>query len=257
MKRFVVAVLSSLAFQAFPSQAETQLGVGLEYFDWSETTTPQVKETGPLLSLHASYVEDKTEGIVFGAKGRLWLGSVDYEGATLITNQPISGTTDYSGIAGEGQIRWRSPAGANHLDVLFGLGFDYWVRKLTRDQSEEYTVLAARLAVESSPNKESGLLAGVGVKYPFYVSENGNFKDVGATNNPTLKPKGALSATAHLGFRIDRRWQIIGYYESIWLDESDPVFVNFPSGASLSSGFYFQPESRMNVIGIRVEYRIQ
>jgi hypothetical protein len=258
MKQVLVALATVVGLGIQSANAELHLGGGLEYFDWREDTSPQVKETGPVAAFHAAWIQDKSSGVLFGAKGRVWTGSVDYEGASLVTNQPLSGTTDYFGLGGEGQLRFRTAVRGNHLDFLLGLGWEYWLRQLTRSQSEEYTLLAARAGLETSPGeKAAGLLAGIAVKYPFYVYENGNFKDIGARNNPILKPKGTASATAHLGYRLDNKWQIVGYYESVWLRASDPVYVDFPSGSALPAGFYYQPESHMNVFGLRLEYQLR
>ncbi len=257
MKRWLWSVAIAAGMSTAPAYAEFNIGGGLEYFDWREDTTPQVTETGPLIALHINYVGDKPSGILFGGKGRLWTGSVNYEGSTLITNQPLSGTTDYAGIGGEGQLRFRSEAGPYRVDLLLALGMDAWERRLTSIQSEDFFVLSTRLAAEFAPSGNGrGLLSGVGIKYPFYVRENAHFDKLGARNNPTLEPKGALSASAHVGYRIDSKWQVIGYYESIWLRESAAVFVD-SSSSSLPAGFYFQPTSHMNVLGVRVEYRLR
>lgn len=256
MKKFPWSVVLLGALNTGPAMAELTLGGGLEYLDWREDTRPEVKETGPLLSFHIAFTEDKSQGLVFGAKGRFWAGRVDYEGATLQTNQPISGTTDYAGASGEGQLRFRSPTGPHRLDLILGLGIDTWERQLTSIQSEDYLVLSGRLAFELSPaSQDRGLLAGLGLRYPFYVREDAHFDDIGARNNPTLEPKGRVSLTAHLGFALDKRWRLIGYYETIYFDESDPVFADF--GSSSLTGHYVQPTSHMDVIGIRLEYRIQ
>lgn len=258
MKPVLVALWIVAGFGADAARAELHLGGGLEYFDWREDTTPEVRETGPIVAFHASWTEDKSSGMVFGAKGRIWAGSVDYDGADLGTNQPLSGTTDYFGLGGEGQLRFRRTVGANHLDLLLGLGWEYWLRQLTRLQSEEYTLLSVRVGAEIGPGgKGAGFLAGIAVKYPIYVHEDANFDEIGARNNPILKPKGAVSATAHMGYRLDSKWQITGYYESVWLRASDAVFVDFPSGSALPAGFYYQPESHMNVLGLRLEYQLQ
>ncbi|MFN0314098.1 MAG: hypothetical protein ACKVQA_03545 [Burkholderiales bacterium] len=138
MKHVLVALASVVGFGIHSAHAELHLGGGLEYFDWREDTTPQVKETGPVAAFHVAWTQDKSSGMVFGAKGRVWTGSVDYEGADLVTNQPLSGTTDYFG-----------------------------------------------------------------------------------------------------------------------LQASDPVYVDFPSSSALPAGFYYQPESHMNVVGLRLEYQLR
>lgn len=241
---------------AWNARAELQMGGGLEFFRWEENTRPVVKETGPILGFHLAYVEERDSGILFGVKGRAWAGTVDYEGATLAGSQPVSGDTDYFGVGAEGQLRLRGRAGGQRFDGIFGLGIDTWNRQLTRDQSEQYTVFGVRLGFDLAPeNKRRGLIAGLGVKYPFYIYEDANFDEIGANNNPHLRPKGRVSFDAHLGVQIDERWRVVAYYDSIRMKASDPVYVDFRAGSGVPAGDYLQPDSDMSIIGVRFEYR--
>lgn len=237
---------------------EVTLGVGIEYFDWREDVTPKVEETGPLLAFHIGATQDKSQGFLLGAKGRLWSGSVNYDGAELrAPHRPLQSTTNYTGAGGEGQLRYRGEIGPHHLDLILGAGLDVWQRKLSSSQSEDYVVLSARLGLELAPaGGERGLLAGLGVRYPYYVREDAHFNDLGASNNPILKPKGEVSLTAHLGFVLDKRWRLIAYYEAIYLKSSPTEQVNFGPSSSLPSGLYYQPTSHMDVVGLRLEYRL-
>lgn len=240
------------------ARAELTVGGGVEYFDWREDTQPEVKETGPIFGFHFGWISEAPTGLAFGAKARVWLGTVDYEGALLATNAPVTGTTDYFGVSGESQLRARGSGGGQRFDHLLALGLDQWDRQLTRDQSEQYTAVSVRLGFETMPESGCrGLLAGLGVRYPFYIHENANFDDIGAENNPSLRPKGRVSPTAHLGFQINKTMRVLAYYETFWLDDSDFVFVRFPSQSSLPSGFYYQPASDMNVVGVRFEMRLR
>lgn len=259
MKRCLQSLIMVLGcFAAAGTRAELQMGGGLEYFRWEENTAPVVKETGPILGFHVSYLADKRDGWLLGVQGRAWAGTVDYEGSLLATNEPVSGDTDYFGIGAEGQLRYRGVSGGQRFDGILGLGAESWNRQLTRDQSEQYTVLSVRLAFEVAPDqKRRGLLAGLGVEYPFYIYEDANFDEIGANNNPTLRPKGRVGFDAHLGVQIDAKWRVVGYYQLLRMKASDPKFVSFPNGHALASGDYFQPDSDMSIIGVRFEYRIQ
>jgi len=261
MKRKIEHLCLAACLAAAPctaAWAEAHFGGGIEYFHWEEATRPVVEEKGPVFALHLAYAQDKASGALLGLRGRVWAGTVDYDGALLATNTPISGTTDYFGLDGEVQGRMRSVTGGQRIDGILALGVDSWNRQLTRDQSEQYLVLSLRLGFEIEPDgRRRGLLAGLGVNYPFYVYEDANFDDIGALNNPTLRPKGRVGYSAHLGFQIDERWRVLGYYDVMRLKASSAKFVDFVPASGLTDGFYYQPDSDMTVFGLRVEYRLQ
>lgn len=256
--RHIFPVMLAACMVAGGARAEVQFGGGIEHFHWEEATSPTVEERGPILSLRIGYTQDKASGALVGLRGRMWAGTVDYDGALLATNQPISGTTDYFGVGGDAQLRLRGVQSGQRVDGILALSVDTWNRQLTRDQSEQYFVLGVKLGFEIEPEgRRRGLLAGLGVNYPIYVSENANFDDIGGLNNPILRPKGRAGITAHLGFQIDERWRVALHYEEMRFKASPSRFVAFAPSSGQSDGFYFQPDSDMTLIGLRVEYRLQ
>src|SRR5690348_9614660 len=113
------------------ARAEWSVFGEVERFKWSESTTPSVTETGPMLGLGVRWRQDRPVGLGFGYEARAYGGSVDYKGSLLFSGAPITGTTDYHGLRQEGQLtyRFRGPG-----ELLLGVGYDYWNRQLTVDQ---------------------------------------------------------------------------------------------------------------------------
>ena len=223
----VLAAVLAVGLAASPlAQAGWGVSADVERFRWDEGTNPRVTETGPMIGLGVQWTQDRPAGWRFGYRGRLYFGSVDYNGSVLLSGTPINGTTDYTGLTNEGQARYRlnNPSGT---DVVAGLGYDYWQRQLTSFQSEEYSVLYLRLGAEFDRRERRGWFAGAGVKYPLWVDENAHFPDIGFDPNPRLKPKGELSVYAEAGYRFNERWSLTAYYDSYRFGESEDVAVIF------------------------------
>src|SRR5262249_60016228 len=119
----------------------------VEHFRWAESTNPGVTETGPMLGIGGGYRQLRPEGWQFGWRGRFYYGSVDYNGALLSTNQPATGTSEYTGIVNEGQAIYRLPGNANGREVVSALGLDYWNRQRSADPREEYWVASVKLGL--------------------------------------------------------------------------------------------------------------
>src|SRR5262249_13677749 len=70
-------VLGLLALLIGPlARAELTVYGGVEYFDWRESTTPSVTETGPLLLGGLIWQQDRDRGVLFGYRGEIYAGSV-------------------------------------------------------------------------------------------------------------------------------------------------------------------------------------
>jgi hypothetical protein len=247
---WVGALLGAVAVGA---KAELSVSTGIEYLNWAEDTSPKVTEKGPLFAFGLNWTQDKSDGPLFAYRGKIYLGSVDYEGADLVTNAPLSGSTEYTGMEHEAQIRLRKVRGDYTFEPLLGVGINTWNRQLSSIQKELYVVGYARAGVEFKRSEAKGIDVGFGIRYPFYVDENAYFNETfGSSNNPHLEPKGRLSAFANIGYRFTDNLQLTGYYESIKFDDSDPVIVNCT--CILSHGAY-QPASTMNILGVKLQYR--
>jgi hypothetical protein len=251
MKRaLAVAVVSSTMLIGGAAQAEWSAGAGFENFRWKETTTPTVKETGLRWVLDLNYAQSKAPGISAGYNLKLYNGNVDYDGAGLFTGIPISSETHYRGVSNEVQAFYRTP---NMVDFMIAAGWDRWRRKLSVAQQEDWDVLYARAGITVNSAVKQGIIGSLGVKYPLYTRENANFADLGATNNPRLKPGKGVSVYGSLGYRVNPSWDVYGYYDSFRFKASNTVAVQFPAG----TGSFFQPESKMDVVGMKVQYNFQ
>lgn len=239
------------------SHAQLTLSASVEYLQWEEDTSPAVKEDGPLLALGIGYTQRRDSGFLLGYRGRLWLGTVDYEGSTLFTNQPVVSTTDYLGLTNELQGRWRKPLKNDKYrsNVLVGLGVDAWSRELSPVQREDYLVAYLRAGVEFDSASEKTWLGGIGVKYPFWVREDARLTDIGFDSNPELTPGSRLSGYAHLGYRFNTKWSVVGYADGYRFSKSDPVTVN-EIRQGLGTVTLVQPGSDMLFIGIKLEYAL-
>ena len=233
---------------ASPAQAEWEANVKLERFRWAEETQPGVTETGPRFGIGLGWIQDRESGWLAAWRGELYGGSVEYTGAELFPpNNPVKGTTEYTGLMSELQAIYRfsntGPA------LLAGLGFDYWNRQLSDIQKEEWTVVFTRLGGElgNRARRGSGLFAGAGVKYPIYVVEDAHLTDIGFDQNPKLHPGRAPSLYAEIGYRFTQ-WTLTGYYDSYRFKQSPGENVT-AGGARF---IVFQPKSSVDSFGLRL-----
>jgi hypothetical protein len=250
MRRALVALcaLGCLA-AAGEAAAEWSADVHYERFRWAESTTPGMTETGPRAGIGVSWIQNKATGWLAAYHGELYGGSVHYRGAYLFSGAPAEGTTVYSGILNEldGIYQFGDDWG---WQLVGGLGVDYWRRKLSETQAEDWSVLYARLGATLGGRSTRGRFAGGGLKYPVYVWENGHLTDIGFDSNPRLHPGGAASLYAEIGYRFGRHWILNGYYDSYRFKESPKVGTT--SGGS--NFLVWQPTSSVDTVGLRLHY---
>jgi len=234
------------------ARAELTVYGGLQYFDWRESTTPSVQETGPIALGGLIWLQDRERGLMFGYRGEIYWGSVNYDGAELFTGTPVQSTTQYFGVLNEGQVRYRIGAGSQeHVDAMLSIGADVWRRQLSSDQMEDWYVFYARVGAELGPSAgKPGWIASVGAKYPFYVYEDAHLTDIGFDQNPALHPGGNWSGYASFGYRFGGHWSVVGFYDSYRFKQS-------PSAQITSGGTTFlvyQPKSSLDLFGVTVSY---
>ena len=238
------------------AHAQLTLSVGAEYLDWEEDVSPTVEEQGLLFTFGVGYTQQRDEGLIFAYRGKLWFGSVDYTGATLLTKQPTTGTTGYLGLRNEAQARWRKPIqeGEYRMDLVGGLGIDAWRRELSSVQREDYFVTYVRAGLEVDSDFERTWMYGLGIKYPIWVSEDAHLDRIGFDRNPELNPGGKISLYTHLGYRFRSQWAIVGYVDGYRFSRSNEVTTT-----EIAKGFgsltVYQPASDMLFIGLRLERR--
>lgn len=247
-----------LAAASAPAAAGWDLSADLERFRWREEIEPALTESGPMLGLGLGWTQDRDSGWRWGYRGRLYFGSVDYQGSFLGTDIPLSGTTEYGGLSNEAQLVYRFAGSRYGLELVSGLILDYWNRQLSPDQREQYWVASFRLGLQSDRRVAPGFFGGAGVKLPFWTREDAHLTEIGFNANPRLEPKGHPSLYAEVGYRPDRAWSVIAYYDSYRFGESaaTPTLVNpFVSGCSGPGGCVLaQPTSRQDSVGLRLRY---
>jgi outer membrane protein with beta-barrel domain len=258
VKRLVCGILLSVAAGAAAAAPGWWVSADVEHFRWDESSAPSVTETGPRYGLSWGYRQERPAGWQFGYRGQFRRGTVDYNGAFLISGQPTTARSQYTDLLNEAQAIYRFAG--RPLQVLGALGFDYWERKILPAQREDYAVVYARLGLNFDRRQMQGFFAGAGFKLPLAVSENAHLDELGFDQNPRLDPKGELSAYAELGYRFTPRWALIGYYDGYRFRESGAVNVTTsdpqtcgarPRPCRLS---LFQPASSIDTYGLRVQY---
>jgi hypothetical protein len=247
-----LAVLAALGLgAALPGTtlAEWTVSGDIEHFRWREALTPSVTETGARYGVGGTWLPSKNEGWLLGWKGRLYGGSVDYDGSELFGGAPVRSTTGYRGMLNEFRAVYR-PGGTRFgaLDLVSGMGFDIWERTLSARQNETYTVAFLRLGVDYGMRSARGWFGGGGVKQPLFVREYSRLRGIGFVQDPILHPRGEASVYGQLGYRWSSRWSVAAYYDGMRFGRS-PAEPAPLGGATFA---IVQPKSSMDVLGLRL-----
>ncbi len=250
--RILVTSLALYTLISAPAaHAQWDGGVGIEHYTWDETLqSPPLspRESGSRYALHLQWQEDSDSGLLYGYRGKLYNGRVDYDTYTQPGYVPVSTYTDYSGMTHEGQLISRSYLGDYRLDYIGALGWDIWRRTIGGNQIEDYSVWFMRTGINvDQPALGAGFHGGGGLKLPLHTSEDAHLISSGFSSNPELSPGRSVSLYAELAYRIDSYWDIVGYYDSWRFQESDPVYAT--RGGSLYS--IVQPQSSMSAFGLK------
>ena len=261
------SVPAAYADEASPRPALT-VNVGVESFRWTEYDAGQrlLRESGPRLTVGLA-LDHLLHGDLakpYAVEIRGYLGFIDYDGQT---QAGISAKTDvnYFGVSGEvmGGVRL---AGSRRVDLLGGLGMDTWTRDIqdgvAADGSpalgyqEDYFILYGKLGPGFLfKNGATRSYLQFGIKYPFFTYERVYLSTIGFDSDVDLKPGKKISGFA--------KWRISSgqegdksrfgagiYYDSFRFSASGSKTVT--GGSALYS--VHQPESRMDVLGARLEY---
>lgn len=252
-----------LALVPVPGVADLDLHGGLEYFRWREFDLDNARlltEGGYRKVLRVHWTQPKAVGLLFGYRGKLYQGEVDYDGAYL-DGTPLKTDTTYSGIASEGVLIFRRELGAGTLDTELSLGLDVWERaiynpSLARDQREDYQIFYTRVGARLNAPPDRGWHGGAGLKLTLYNREDAHFtEDLPVDKNPALHPGRSTTVYADLGYRFSRAWGIVGYYDGYRFKRSD--FVQLTSGGAVypsAGSVWFQPKSELDVYGVSLIY---
>ena len=267
-----VGAWSLLGFlpQAYADQASTLsiLG-GVEQFRWREIDTDKrqlLEESGQRYNVAVNFdnLRRLNSGMVYSLGGKLYLGSVDYNGETQLTSIPVRSTTSYFGVQFDALGGYRFERHLHGLDLLAGVGVDYWRRSIkdsyvqglgqVSGANEDYFAFNTRLGLgyfHEMGNARHYLQ--VGLKYPFYVFEYGY--QTGA-DNVILNPKGRASLFARyqweFGNAARNRWGVSLYYDSYRFSQSNTV-IDTANG--VPTGYIiWQPESHQDVYGVQLGF---
>ena len=239
------------------AHAESSIGGSIENYQWQETITGSPlspKEAGLRYAVNIKWTQDGDHGLLLGYRGRLYAGRVHYDTFLQSTNAPVATSTQYGGITHEGQLSYRTDANIYKLDFVGGAGLDTWQRSIDNNgfnQIEDYLIIYLRAGINlEKPASGAGWHGAGGLKYPIFTSEDAHLESQGFSSNPILSPGKDISFYAELGYRVSKRWDIVGYYDSWRFKQSDTVIAS--SGGTVY-GIY-QPESRMDAYGVKVMY---
>jgi len=252
MKRVLAFALGAATLSAAGAVwAEWSAGVGFESFRWKESTTPPVEESGLRWTLDLTWQQSREPGLSAGYNLKLYTGNVDYTGAFVGTNIPVSGETHYRGMVNEIQALYRMPQ--NMVDIVLAAGWDRFDRELNSSQEESWDVAYARFGANINALTRQGVFGSIGVKYPVWTRENAHLTAAGFDQNPRLRPGKDFSFYATLGYRVNAAWDVLAYYDSYRFKESNHVAVT--RGGALFD--VFQPKSEMDVFGMKIQYNFQ
>jgi len=254
IERVLLAVVALLA--TFNVQAAWDAGAGLEAYQWQEYDTGSTgnpKESGGRSAVFVNWTQEADQGMLIAWRAKLYAGTVNYDTYLQSTGAPVSTKTDYNGVLSEGQGFYRHNLGVYRLDYLGGLGMDLWRRSIRNNggnQIEDYSILFVRAGLRFAKSRlESGFHGELGIKYPVATNEDAHLDSAGYTTNPAIKPKGALSGYAEIGYRINARFDVLGYYDSWRFGRSADVIVRDSAGSYWS---VWQPKSSMDALGAKL-----
>jgi hypothetical protein len=244
------------------------VNAGVEGFRWEEFSGGQrlLSETGPRLvvGITADHLQQGDQTNPYALEARAYLGVVDYDGQTQ-SGVSVKTDVDYFGVSAEAMGGLRL-AGSPRMDLLGGLGVDTWTRELqdgvtangsiARGYREDYFILYGKLGPGFLfQNETSRSYLQFGLKYPLYTYERAYLADIGFDSDVDLSPGKQLSGYAkwqmNWGRQADKpRFGVSIYYDSFRFSASTSKTVS--AGSTLYS--VHQPESRMDVLGARLEY---
>lgn len=263
----VIGAPAAFADETTP-KAPFALSVGVESFRWTEDDAGRrlLRETGPRLTLGFT-LDNLLHGDLaapYAVEARGYVGFIDYDGQT---QAGISAKTDvdYFGVSAEAMGGLRL-AGNPRTNLLGGLGFDTWSRDIqdgvaangspAYGYQEDYFILYGKLGpgfLFESGARRSYLQ--FGIKYPLYAYERAYLSTIGFDSDVDLNPGKKISGFAKWrmswGKETDKtRLGASFYYDSFRFSASGSKTVS-------AAGTLYnvrQPESRMDVLGARLEY---
>jgi len=263
MKIIFTNLIFSLLFLTFlfePARGEISVGFGPEYFLWREFNTngsQALDESGFRGTLNLNVEENRNQDFLFAYAGKLYFGTVLYNGQTLFPPyQPVNTDTSYIGFQNEGKLVFRQPMKNQFsLDLVTSLGWDHWTRNIDpghSNQLEKYDIVFLKFGPLFSHLNENKPWIGFGLKFPVLTFEDAHINSLGFDQNPILHPGGQVSFFFNIGYSITTHWELQFYYDSYRFSESPKENV---TSSVVSSGQVFQPQSDMDLFGALAMFR--
>jgi len=234
---------------------DLQVTFGSEYFSWREYdgSSKLLEETGPRYFIGLEAENTQGNDWVYGLRGRLYTGRVDYDGQTM-SGTPVTTDTDYSGWSAEFDftrhfVGTQPSTAVDYWGLKLALGYDMWLRNI-RDRGsvygyeERYDVGYGRLGAVYTTG--SGWSMQGGLKLPLFTAEEVGLSRFAGLEDITLKPKPDYSLYASVNYRLDGRWSVGGYFDSYRFKSSDTDSLY---------GVFYQPKSQQDTIGFYLNYR--
>lgn len=246
---FLIGLSLSFAVPVYASPVD--ISGGVEQFVWQEyddAGDKLVKESGQRKFVSVAVDNEVSDRWIYGFRGRIYSGTVDYDGQ-LMNGTSYSTDTNYDGVLIDVDFTGRfmgSDGQYSDLGLRFGVDGEAWRRRITGagGYTEEYAVVSGNLGLAYIPGQ--GLFGEVGAKYPFSINE-----DVDLYDDVTLKPKGAFSLFATVGYNFNQRWSVKGHYDSYRFKASDTEPL---TDGGVLVGNVYQPESSMDLYGISIGF---
>lgn len=238
------------------------VGAGPEYFSWKEFDSAGrqvLEEKGYRVAAWLHLDQIRKDPFLFGYSGKLYGGSVNYDGQTW-GGTPVTTDTGYSGLQNEGSLTWRYPLPSGLLlDLKTGLGWDRWRRSIKNpfsnsDQVEVYDIFYLKIGpgVSYPGYRNQRLWMNFGGKLPFYTFEDAQINRLGFDQNPPLHPGKQVSLYLSMGYQLNSSWEIAAVYDSYRFSPSQKESVT-QNGTPV--GTVIQPESSLDLYGIHASYR--
>lgn len=256
----VLSLCFYFVFSFSPAAADFSVGLGPEYFLWREFNSnglQALEESGIRSDIGVSWKQHADHGFLIGYTGKLYFGQVSYNGQTLFPPyQPVTTNTIYEGIQNEGLLIFRKPIeDLASLDLVTSFGWDHWTRNINpgnSNQLEDYDILYVKIGPVFTFLEGQKPWIGLGIKYPVSTFENAHITDLGFDQNPILHPGREPSFYLSMGCQFIANWEGEVYYDSYRFSESPRENV---TSTVFSSGVVYQPQSNMDLFGIRAVYR--
>lgn len=231
----------------------------LENFVWQEITsgTKILEENGMLYGIGFAGKLFYPSNETLSTRGELFLGNVNYDGA-IQTGAKATSITDYLGLKLEADRGfYKGVSNGASIEPYVGAGYRRWKRQLNdgktstgvtaRGYTEQWQTFYLRTGVLGEIIKGNNItvFSSIGLNIPVFTTNSVSLSEID-TSLPdiTLNPGSQISFNADAGIKKNR-FQFLLFYEQMRFAKSDNVSI----GGGL---YFFQPESKADIIGVRV-----